>query len=398
MTWSPAPRPAWVRAVNAGDVVPMTTVARLPLTRQSLLGEAMLRAGLSDFGADDFHEALEVLLPALADEASLTVLGRWLTRRFLLRLLTVRLQLVEYTKREPGVRDEPIAEPLFVTGAPRTGTTLLYGALAADERHRAPMGWEFLWPVPFGDEATRVALADDELRGPATVVDGLDAIHVYGGRMPKECLSAMSFALRSEEFTARYHVPSYAAWLATCDMRPAYEMHKLVLQVLQHHEKGDRRRWVLKSPVHLHSLPTLLAVYPDASVVVTHRDPLAMLASVTSLVAALRWAHSDAVGFRDIGAFHAERYWAALDGLVDAPLDQAGAMHLRYAELARDPAAAVASVYERFGWSLPPATPAAPAKDAYGVHEYSFADLGLDRNAERARYARYQAHFGVPDE
>ena len=99
---------------------------------------------------------------------------------------------------------------------------------------------------------------DAELRLPQLVTDGLDAIHAYGGRMNKECLSAMSFAFRSEEFISRYHTPSYIDWLQSCDMTPAYEMHRLVLQVLQRRLPTDR--WVLKSPVHLHNLPVLVAI------------------------------------------------------------------------------------------------------------------------------------------
>ena len=140
MTWSPAPRPSWVSAVNNGDVPLINEVAQLPLTRDSLMGEARAHVGLSDFGREDFLEPLDVLLPALEDEAELTVIGRWLTRRFLLRFLGVRLQLAAYMRADPGVADEPVTEPLFVTGAPRTGTTILYALLAEDERHRVPLG------------------------------------------------------------------------------------------------------------------------------------------------------------------------------------------------------------------------------------------------------------------
>ena len=126
---------------------------------------------------------------------------------------------------------------------------------------------------------------------PQTRSTELRAIHTYSARMPKECLSAMAFSFRSEEFVSRYHVPSYVEWLQRCDMTPAYEMHRLVLQVLQ--RRMPARRWVLKSPVHLQALPTLVATYPDASFVVTHRDPVAVLSSVSSLVATVRAAFSD---------------------------------------------------------------------------------------------------------
>lgn len=397
-----------MRAVNAGDVLFIADEAALPLTRDALFGEARARMALDDFGDDAFLEPLDVLLPALEAEAELTILGRWLTRRFVLRMLEVRLQLTDYVKQDPGVRDEPIDTPLVLTGAPRTGTTILHSLLMQDPSLRGPIGWELLRPVPPPDPAhldddPRIDLADRELRAPAMVVDGLDAIHVYGGRMPKECLSAMSFEFRSEEFTARYRVPSYAGWLFSCDMTPAYEMHKLVLQVLQ--RRTGPSKWVLKSPVHLKSLPALLKVYPDAQIAVTHRDPLTVLGSMSSLVSVLRYAHSDNVDMTDLGRFHTELWHANLDGLVDAALPDSRVHHSRYADFMADPFGVLRSVYGAFGRTLSAGAEqrmqaylANRPKDKHGVHEYSFDDLGLDRATESARFARYRDTFGVPEE
>ncbi len=368
--------------------------------------------GVEVFGDDEFLEPLDVLLAALEEEANLTVLGRWITRRFLLRLLEVRAQTIAYVRHDPGVLDEDIEQPVFIAGAPRTGTTLLHSLLALHPAHRAPEGWELLRPVPPPGPATspdagRVALADLELRRPALVVSGLDAIHQYGGRMLKECVSSMSFEFRSEEFTARYRVPSYVAWLARCDMRPAYKWHRLVLQILQRRRAGTR--WVLKSPVHLHSLRTLLGVYPDARIVFTHRDPLALLGSVTSLVATLRAAHSDAVDFRGIGSYHADLYGRSLERLVDltenGTLDPARVHHLQYAQFTPGPLGAITDLFTALGQPLEGATLDAMASHlahrpsgSPGEHRWEFGDLGLDYDGERRRFARYQEHFDVPNE
>lgn len=416
MSWRPEARPEWVSAIDRGEVLPIAEVARRPFDRDQLLAEARARlgldadAGVGAIGGDEsFVEPLDVVLRALEDEARLTLTGRWLTRRFLLRLLEVRFQLAAYVRADPGVRDEIVAEPLVVTGAPRTGTTILYGLLALDPSLRAPEGWELLRPLPpphpdrFPD-AGRLVLADTELRMMGSVVSGLDAIHAYGGRMPKECLSAMSFAFLSEEFTARYRVPSYVDFLMGADLRPAYEMHRLVLQVLQ--RRFGTARWLLKSPVHLHGLDALFAVYPDARLVVTHRDPLTLLGSVSSLVANLRWAHSDHVDLADIGRYHEALYLQDLDGLAimveEGRLDPARTHHGRYDEFVDDPMGAVRAVYAHHGMELAPEAEAAMAahlearpKGVDGEHRYDFADLGLDAEVERERFARYCATFGV---
>ena len=161
--------------------------------------------------------------------------------------------------------------------------------------------------------------------------------------------------------------------------------------------------------MHLHSLQALLSVYPDAQIAVTHRDSLKVLASLTSLIAVLRWAHSDRVDYAQLGAAHAQRYGASLDRLAvetqGGDLPSARMHHGRYADFLDDPLAATGRLYERFERPFPPAlqeamreTLAAPKQGERGEHDYAFEDLGLDRSAERARFRRYQQHFEVPDE
>jgi hypothetical protein len=181
-------------------------------------------------------------------------------------------------------------------------------------------------------------------------------------------------------------------------------MHRLVLQVLQRRRQGPR--WALKSPVHLHSLPTLFAVHPDARVVVTHRDPVGLLASLTSLIANLRWAHSDVVDVAAIGRAHVDRFQTSLDALVTAsergtlPVDRIE--HLPYADLVRDPIGSLEALYAKLGHSLRPehvsrlrAELARRGEEEHGRHVYDAALLGADRQTLDVRFRRYREHFGV---
>jgi len=424
MSWQPPPRPDWVAAINAGQILPIHAEARLPLDRDALLAEARARLGLADGGVGDFGhplfpvdemiEALDRVLDAIEREASLHEMGRFMTRRFVLRLLEVRLQLMAHLRADPGVVDEPIEAPLFVAGAPRTGTTLLHALLSTDPARRAPLGWELLRPVPPPDpdperraRDPRIELVERELTLSQTVVSGLLAIHVYGASQPKECLSAMSFSFRSEEFTTRYDVPSYEAWLfGEADLAPAYAMHRLVLQFLQ--RRMGRARWTLKSPVHLHSLPELEATYPDARVAITHRDPATMLASLTSLVAHLRWAHSDTVDAQALARVHARRWEHTLDRLTQDELRQgpssSGRLHLRYSDLVADPYARVAELYRFFGLELAPAFEAKLRAEVerrvgreHGDHAYDLAALGLDRGELGRRFRSYRERFAIAE-
>lgn len=428
MSWQPPERPAWVRAINAGEVPPITAEADRPLDRAALVTEAAARLGRGgddeaaaiaaldhpDFPAEEALEGLDRFLAALGEEAALHRTGRWMTRRFLLRLLEGRMQLMDWLERDPGVQEEEIRAPLFVAGAPRTGTTILHTLLAADPAHRVPLGWELLRPVPppspepaRRDADPRIGLADRELVLPQTVVSGLLSIHAYGGRKPKECLSAMSFAFRSEELTARYHVPSFERWLFAQDPGPAYRMHRLVLQILQRRRPGSA--WVLKSPVHLEALPTLFQTYPDARVAITHRDPLQLLASLTDLIASLRWAHSDTVDAKAIAARHAEQHARRFDRLVDwtvartLPADRIH--HSHFADFRDAPVETLRRLYARFGMDWSAATEAAVGEtlsahpaDRDGAHVYSREALIGDAAGLRERFARYRAHFEVPTE
>lgn len=417
MSWTPDPRPDWVAAVNRGDAGPVVDEARRPFDPELLMAEALVRQGRAPddrtaLGDDDFIEPLTLFCYGLENEADLTVMGRWMSRRMILRLLEVRIQISDYLAADPGTLDEPIDQPIFVIGAPRTGTTVMHGLLAQDPAHRAPEGWELLRPLPpphpdpdirAGDP--RIALAGAELVMPQTVASGMLAIHEYSGRMYKECLSAMSFEFRSEEMVSRTHVPTYQAWYDSTDLRPAYLTYRKVLQILQ--RRMPTRRWVLKSPAHLQGLPALLDVFYDARFVITHRDPTAILPSVTSLIATMRWAHSDRVDFAAIGRYHLELYSRSLDNLIDLidsgrlPPDRTAQVPHKLASTEK--MAAARSVYAQLGMDLTAETEEAMAAHAaatppgkHGGHSYQFEDLGLARDEVRARFARYIERFDIP--
>lgn len=417
MSWSPDPRPDWVAAVNRGDAGPVVDEARRPFDPDLLMAEVLVRQGRAPddraaLGDDDFIEPLTLFCHGLENEAELTVMGRWMSRRMILRLLEVRIQLSNYLAADPGTLDEPIDQPIFVIGAPRTGTTVMHGLLAQDPAHRAPEGWELLRPLPpphpdpdLRAADPRIALAGAELVMPQTVASGMLAIHEYSGRMYKECLSAMSFEFRSEEMVSRTDVPTYQAWYDSADLRPAYRTYRKVLQILQ--RRMPTRRWVLKSPAHLQGLPALLEVFDDARFVITHRNPTAILPSVTSLIATMRWAHSDLVDFAAIGRHHLELYSRSLDNLIDlidsGHLPPECTAQVPHKLASTEKMAAARSVYEQLGIELTAETEAAMAAHAaatppgkHGGHSYQFEDLGLTRAEVQARFARYIERFDIP--
>src|SRR6476661_7224374 len=148
MVWDPGSRPAWVQHAIDGEGGPVYEAATQPFDLDQLLAEAQARAGLDDFGGDTFVEPLTVLTGSLDREADLHLVGRWRVREVMLRALENRLRITEAVRRDPGIRDEPIARPLVVCGSPRAGTSILHQLLALAPGARAPLAWEFWCPAP----------------------------------------------------------------------------------------------------------------------------------------------------------------------------------------------------------------------------------------------------------
>ncbi len=352
-----------------------------------------------DFGMHRV-DPLRMIRFGLANDAFLTEAGAAFTDRFLQRLIDGAAAVEAAFEADPTLANERIDAPIFVIGPPRTGTTALHRLLAAHPHHRVPQGWEFLYPTS-ADEPAVIEAAAAELGWPQAQQAEIRAIHTYDARMPKECLSAMSFAFRSEEFISRYRLPAYTNYLTACDMQPAYDVHRRVLQLLQ--RRVPTRRWVLKSPVHLQSIPELVATYPDASFAVTHRDPARVLGSVSSLVVALRRAFSDSVDPVEIGHYHLELYARSLDALVDhveGVLPAERTVHVRHLDLVRDPVGTVSTVYDRLGIDVTDDitdrardAAAAEREDGVGAHRYELADYGLDADEIAERFARYADRF-----
>ena len=183
-------------------------------------------------------------------------------------------------------------------------------------------------------------------------------------------------------------------------MTPAYDWHRLVLQILQRRSPGTR--WVLKAPSHLATLPELFAAYPDAELVITHRDALEVLSSVCSLLATLQWAHSTAIDFDRVVDLQVERNVELLERLVNwrAAHPDAQAHDVRYADYVNDPLGTLVGLSAALGAPLTGEARAAMTSylDAHpqgrdGGHRHDVAALGIDPEVLRKRFARYEARF-----
>jgi len=410
VSWQPPPREPWVERLNAlGRNLGDEGKSLVALDEATLLAAARAATGLDDFGDAWFRPALAKLLAALEGEARLTLLGRLFARSELQRILQNRLRVEDWIRRHPAVLEEPIEAPIFVTGLGRSGTTLLHELLMQDPANRVPLLWETFLSIPPPEPASwltdpRAAAAELEITLMDAAVPALTGMHENAGDLPTECIFLFAHQLATDMFTGEFHVPSYTLWLHGQDLAPVYAYHRRLLQLLQSRHRG---RWVLKAPSHLGQLPTLFRAYPDARVVITHRDPLRVIGSLCNLMAALHWMRSDHVDYDAIVRamsfgfpFLCERVMKQREG-GEVPEDRID--DVLYRDLVREPLATVDALYQRQGRALSAEAEArmrAFLTDRHrrGGHEYAFETTGLDRDAERKKYAAYLARYGIPAE
>jgi hypothetical protein len=224
----------------------------------------------------------------------------------------------------------------------------------------------------------------------------LDTVHHEDAAEATECLSLLGQDGKSLLWEAVANVPSYGAWLRDVDQRSAYEYHRTALQVLQH--GGVRGRWTLKSPHHAIALDALHAVYPDARLVLLHRDPLALCGSVCSLIHTLSGTFTDADHRRYIGAHWSDLLELSIDRVAsfrDAH-PEVEVIDVHYGELVADPVGTVGRIYAAAGTELTDeaaadmaAHVAANTKGRFGSHH------GLDPAAVAERFSGYVERYGV---
>jgi len=407
--WTPPPRPQWLTAFLA-ESRSMDVPSMVSLDADELIATAVRHTGLTDFGPDDWREPFALLTQSLKEEADLHLWGRLMTRTELLNGLEQRLQIEAAFTAHPEINDEVIDRPIIIVGLPRSGTSILHEILAQDERLMAPSSWELLYPAPPPEAASyrtdpRIERAHHLFTQYARVAPTFEAMHEMGAWVPNECAVAFKIAFRSGHTAGLSYIPTYANWLFAADLTPAYRYYRRILQLLQW--RNPRMRWLLKSPDHQPYLPTLFNVFPDAQVVLTHRDPLRAQASATNMIGTLYWMRSDrsfdAAGFESLldPRFTAQRLNQMIDWIEQGVLPRQQLIDMHYSDLMADPSGSVQALYDRLGieWSTQARHAAkrhlqSKPKGKFGAHLYKTEES----NEVRAYFERYQRYFSVQSE
>ena len=371
-------------------------------TVEDLHASAVKACGLEDFGGDDdnYLEALGVLLDSYQREADLTELGSKMQRFFTRNALVARLVSNAAFKQYPQHADVPIERPIFVTGLPRTGTTVIHRLLTADPRHQGLEMWlaEFPQPRPpretWPDNPVFSAL-DARFKQAHEENPDYTGLHFMTADEVEECWQLLRQSLHSVSYETLAHVPSYAKWLAQQDWTKSYQRHRKNLQLIGLNE--PEKRWVLKNPSHLFALDAVFKTYPDALVVQCHRPAETILASMCSLSQHTTEGWSNTFTGKVIGDDALETWSRGLElfNAERARHDPAQFCDVDYFEFIKDPVGTVEGIYRTFGMDFTVAARQAMinshAESQRGPrapkHTYSLSDYGLTEEQVKERFA-----------
>jgi hypothetical protein len=400
-----------LRALNrVGEGLTRVGLDLPSLTSSSVVRSAAKLAGSHDFGTDTFREPLEVFLGACSREAELTTFGRILISKMLAGALANRISLHRWSLDHPEVRAERIDSPWIIVGLPRTGTSVLSMLLGLDPMSRPLLQWEAAHPIPpptlgQGDEDPRIAQTSKELDGLMKLNPPLKAMHPFGATLAQECVALFMYDVRTLALETQAHVPSYARWLEGAEMAPAYAQHRLALQTLQSRQPTER--WILKTPNHLWHLDALLAAYPDARIIWTHRDPGPVVTSLASLANAGQRPLTCRRDPRPAAEEWKRKCVFALGSAVafDDKSGDGWCRHLHYDALVADPLGTVRGLYRSFGDDVSDlharrmqAFLEDRPKDAFGRHRYDPADFGWTYAGLGEEFADYTGRYQIRTE
>lgn len=381
------------------------------LVSKMFLENAVTASGLEDFGGDTFESGLEALIDSLNNDLDLGEGTAKYFRQMITQILVNRLQVTQLIKDHPEIQHEEIEAPIVIVGLPRTGTTLAQTLLALDPLSRFLRNFESfgaVCPPPRlmpHEPDSRIQASHDAMEGLFTMgpaLRGINGIN-FMALGTAECQNLMAHEFVHMGWSAGSSLFGHGRWVGDCDMTQAYCWHKRLLQLLQW--KLPNERWVLKAPIHLFGLETLIKAYPDARVVFTHRDPVAAMISGVSMVSHWTQLTTGQVDIQAIADWYPALWAKGLKrGLeVRDKLRQEQVFDLYHEELSQDPLGSLGKMYRHFDIPFSRTVQKRMQvwlrdnpRSKFGSHFYQADKLGMNPDMEKERFAFYRNRFDMP--
>lgn len=386
-----------------------------PMTADQVLARAMAETGLDDFGEDTgFRTRLGVILDVLYEDEGLTRGGRVFVLQQAVRAMANRLRVEDLIRRHPEILEVPVEKPIFIAGLPRSGTTHLVNWLSRDDRLDSLTLWESEEPVagpplPPGETDPRMARSAAYWGAFGALVPHMAAMHEMAANDIHEDneLLFMDMNCYNWEFSCR--LPRWTEHYLAHDRTASYAYERKVLQAIAW-QRGRKNgvRWLLKSPQHMENLAAIKAVFPDATMVITHRDPVDVLRSLTTML-----GYSDRTRRDPVDPPGLARLWTGrIEKLLRECVAQRDAfgpeqsIDVAFHEYMADQEGMARRIYRLAGLDLPPETEARllgylseNPRHAQGKVVYDLEGVfGVDVAALRERFAFYYERFPVKQE
>lgn len=385
----------------------MTQNPALLFDRETLLDAARQRTGLSDFGDLWFIEPMDKFIESANAEGAFTADGFAAQTEVIVKGLASRLRMIEDIRLHPEILDEQVEVAGIILGLPRTGSTIFHRLLASAPGMTAIRWYECQNYAPFpgeerGNPVERRAYAQAMIDGWLQLSPELASIHPLDPEAPDEEILILGQMFVSTMVEGMSFVPAYTRWLDTYDQSRGHEDLKTVLKYLQWQDTGRRgAKWILKSPSNLPYTEVAANAFPDAVLIMTHRDPLEVVPSYVSMEAALyklSSVHSD----REVGEFWFPRLAGWMDRFMEARkrIGEERFIDIDYRAVAREPLVQAQRVLERIGIPMDEKIEAALAEFIAGnkreqrpMHDYSLERFGLNEAEVRDAFAAYREKY-----
>jgi len=378
----------------------------IPIDSERVMKMAQRTTGLDDWGNGGFRARLDAAVDGL-NEAELNTTGLFGARYVLNWHLGNRLRVVDFAKRHPELDDVDIERPVVITGFFRTGTTFLHNVLAADPNNRVARAWELAYPVgrlgdPLGDVTWRRAQAKFTFGFNQAAIPDQGVAHNVTADSYEEDFFLLENDMAVLTFWIGFAAYGYAREMLNWDMLEPYRFHKLQLKILNAQQSA--KRWVLKCPWHIWNMDALMAVYPDAQIIFTHRDISKALASHCSLSARMASKLKRSLDVKELGEFWLDYTRIGLERAMESRknIPESQLYDVRLRDLMANPMTVLQDIYAHFDLEfneeiagLLEARIGEKPTSQEGEHEYAIEDFGLTDERVRETLKTYNERFGV---